>query len=303
MKCFIRLLRSNLDLAREEVLALTRADHGGFGDILITDYSMGLEKRLGFSHAIFRFLFTCTKGSLVKEIEGYDWDKVYDSDFCVRAHDTHISEREIAKKIFRRLKDPKVNLRSPKTKIVFFQRDDMIVAGIHMHDVDKSFQSRKAHLRPSLHPTSLHPGLARACINLSGVAKGALVDPFCGSGGLLIEAGLMGYDISGYDIDEGQIARARKNLSHYGISCRLEKQDALELAGRYDVIVTDLPYGKSSKMASDLYDAFFRHGKSLARKMVVVMNKDYSPIGWNIEKRFSVYVHRSMTRKIMVLSQ
>ena len=74
---------------------------------------------------------------------------------------------------------------------------------------------RKAHLRPELQPTSLHPRLARALINLTGIRKGILLEPFCGAGGILLEAGLMGIKTVGYDIDKIVLKKCKINLNFY----------------------------------------------------------------------------------------
>ena len=67
----------------------------------------------------------------------------------------------------------------------------------------------------------LPPKIARSMINLApsdswGNGK-VLVDPFCGSGGLLIEAGLIGLKSIGYDISEPILTKAKINLNYFKI--------------------------------------------------------------------------------------
>lgn len=61
----------------------------------------------------------------------------------------------------------------------------------------------------------LPPKLAQIMINLSGASKdAAILDPFCGSGTILSEAMLMGYDeISGSDLSSKAIADTKMNCS------------------------------------------------------------------------------------------
>src|SRR6266508_1848825 len=57
----------------------------------------------------------------------------------------------------------------------------------------RAFEARKVGERSFVQPISLHPRLARTLVNLSRVQDGGtLLDPFCGTGGILLEAGLVG---------------------------------------------------------------------------------------------------------------
>jgi tRNA G10 N-methylase Trm11 len=60
----------------------------------------------------------------------------------------------------------------------------------------------------------LPPKLAQIMINLAvgDVDKGVILDPFCGTGVVLQEAALMGFDIYGTDIDSRMIEYSGKNL-------------------------------------------------------------------------------------------
>ena len=70
-------------------------------------------------------------------------------------------------------------------------------------------QERRAHQRAHNHPTSMHPLLAKAMVNLCG--KKTFIDPFCGAGGILIEGAKMGLEVLGTDISEEMIERSEKN--------------------------------------------------------------------------------------------
>lgn len=77
-------------------------------------------------------------------------------------------------------------------------------------DYEKPFRDTKSGMLP--------PKIAQIMIHLSGikntnVKKGILYDPFCGSGTILVEASLMGFDVIGSDIDEKAIEGAKKNLA------------------------------------------------------------------------------------------
>ena len=74
-------------------------------------------------------------------------------------------------------------------------------------EIDRTcFEERKVQHRPFFSPISLHPKLARVLVNISAIKRDeTLLDPFCGTGGILIEAGLIGAKVIGSDIEEKMI--------------------------------------------------------------------------------------------------
>ncbi len=313
MKKIYVLSKENVDLAKEEVLALTGPQkYELYKHFLIVNTKERLEQRLAYTKAIYKFLFLCEEKELIKNIKKFNWKKVYKKNFCLRVHNKKYSEKDLASYIWRKLKNPKVNLENPKTKIELFFVNRKFLAGLLMKEIKEPFDKRKAHLRPELHPTSLHPKLARCSINLTGIKKGNLLDPFCGSGGILIEAGLIGLMPTGYDIDEKMLARAKKNLKHYKTKkFKLEKKDALSLKNKIDYIVTDLPYGKSSGKLDlvGFYLSFLKTLKMVLKKKAVLVFPNFvnykaliKKSGLKLRKEFSIYIHKSLTRKITILT-
>lgn len=199
----------------------------------------------------------------------------------------------------------------------------VVVDGKKIEVSKKGFLSRRAHLLPAGHPTSLHPKLARAMVNLTGASGQGevIVDPFCGAGGILIEAGLIYCRVVGYDIDKLMLKRAKINLDYVGIGGYVLKQkDATTLTrkDRGDYIVTDLPYGKNSKLSEndleELYLKFFkvlkefRFGRGIRTERAVVGLPDFvdykkllKKAKLKIKKEFDWYLHKSLTKKIIVI--
>jgi tRNA G10 N-methylase Trm11 len=58
----------------------------------------------------------------------------------------------------------------------------------------------------------LPPKLAQIMVNLAGLEKGRILDPFCGTGVILQEAGLMQYAVYGTDLAEKMIRYSADNL-------------------------------------------------------------------------------------------
>jgi len=166
------------------------------------------------------------------------------------------------------------------------------------------------HLNPSPHPSSLHPRLARAMINLTGIEKGIIYDPFCGAGGILIEAGLMGFHPVGIDIDPLQIKRAKKNIAHYGVDAELLEGDSAQVIRSSDYLVTDIAYGKNTKSEEKLISYFFKILSKLCHKRAVVgipSSFDYKSIldshsDFHLVYEFDHYLHKSLSKKILVIN-
>ena len=219
-------------------------------------------------------------------------------------------EKELAGLIWEKLASPEVNLDNPETKIEFFLKGKDAVAGLFLSDTDKSYNKRKAPLRPEFHPSSLHPRLAKAMINLSGKREGELLDPFCGTGGILIEAGILGYKINGYDLQKNILEMCRKNLDFYGITkYNLVQKDSRYIKKKFDLIVTDLPYGKNSK-ADNLREIYlnFLNSSYLKTEVIVAGFPDFidsrdiiKKTKWSIKKKFFYYLHKSLSKEIFIL--
>lgn len=58
----------------------------------------------------------------------------------------------------------------------------------------------------------LPPKLARMMVNFAGLKDGTIWDPFCGSGTILMEAAVLGYNFLGSDIDENALYYSEENI-------------------------------------------------------------------------------------------
>ncbi|MEW5759676.1 MAG: THUMP domain-containing protein [Candidatus Thermoplasmatota archaeon] len=239
--------------------------------------------------------------------------------FCVRARRIcsaykELSLKEIEKEVGGELrKYGKVSLTSPHS-VVRVILSDKIYIGLEKARINRGeYEKRKAHFRPFFLPVSLHPRIARAIVNLSCVKKGQkLYDPFCGTGGLLIEAGLIGAKIIGSDIDERMVYGALENLSIYGLSGKIFSSDVGEgIEEKVDAIVCDPPYGRSSSTMKEkienLYSRAFEKFRKILKKdgkvVIILPDKKYIPIGekyFLIKENYSLKVHKSLTREICV---
>lgn len=140
-----------------------------------------------------------------------------------------------------------------------------VAATISVHNPFE-FQKRDVQ-RPSQRPMySIPPRLAKIMINLSRSRESkTLLDPFCGIGGILQEAAIMGLDSYGTDIDGKCIPQAIRNMKwiskEYRLSIpkpekRIRQGDATRLSklfqpGSIDLIVTEPNLGPALKIPPD----------------------------------------------------
>jgi tRNA (guanine10-N2)-dimethyltransferase len=320
MKCIFLLSGENLDLAREEVLALAGTqDHWIFENVLILDADFRFD-RLAMTRKVYQYLFECSYDDLARKMKGFDWKTVYERNFSLRIMNIgpvefHEKEAELAKYIWQKVKEPRVNLQHARTRIEVIVTEEKIFVGKVLKEIHHEFNKRRPTSLPGRHPTAMNPKLARACVNLTGIPVGkVLVDPFCGGGGFLIEAGLMRFNTVGYDISDKMLLNCEKNLDYYKIKrFHLEKKDSTRLSNFVDYVVTDLPYGRNSKITKDidqLYSDFLNTlWKILKYKAVVIFpstvdhRKILSKTRFIVENEFNIYVHKSLSRNIVLLSK
>lgn len=236
--------------------------------------------------------------------------KVYDID-----NNRKLNPLEYANKIWRLLESPnkkvkpKVDLKNPKTELFVLIINKKEYYCIKKFENENLELKRKSHLRPQSHPTSLDPRISKACINiLTKGKKQKIIDPMCGAGGLLIEAGLLGNKIEGYDIDEKMLSRCDENLRYYGLKhFKLLKKDALSKKGKFNNSIVDLPYGKNSKLTKDIEELYSSFIKKIG-KNVILMVPDFmkqkvlellSKKGGKYEILDEIYLHKSLKKVII----
>lgn len=204
-----------------------------------------------------------------------------------------------------------VKLTNPKTELLFCEIDKSLLCIIDPQKNEEPYEERRAHLRPALHPSSMHPRLCRAFVNLTGIQRGTLFDPMCGSGGILIEAGLRGLDAKGSDISDAMIKLAQTNCMHYGVDADLDKKDVFTLTASHRYIATDLAYGRNTLTSQDLISRFFIHLETILSKRAVIgipASLDERALvkpckSLHITSCYTHYLHRSLSKKILVIEK
>ena len=169
------------------------------------------------------------------------------------------------------------NLSDPKVKLLAVLTDDRAYLGRIFSEYTKGWL--RLSKKPYTTSSSLPHRLARLMINLSGVRPPAkLVDPCCGAGTILLEGADMGYEVTGYDINYKMCQASRKNLSYFGLKGEVIQADARFIEGEFDLLVTDLPYGRNMAADERLYDELISNFVNLSPVAVIVTARDISEL-------------------------
>ena len=145
--------------------------------------------------------------------------------------------------------------------------------------LSESEHSYKRHDRKPCHMSSSLPSrLARALVNLVYPSARSLLDPFCGTGSLLLEAQMLGLAAYGMDWNLNMVGMTRSNLEHFGYTAQVAHANALDCTWTADAIVTDLPYGRFlQEMDRQVLCAALRHLARLAPQAIYVAGEDLTP--------------------------
>jgi tRNA (guanine10-N2)-dimethyltransferase len=201
-----------------------------------------------------------------------------------------------------------VSLENPDATVLLIKIENESVIGIVDHKKSVKVKGESRRKRPYFHPVALESKLCRTMINLAMVMEDNMIlDPFCGTGSVMLEANNMKINAIGCDLSSKMCRGALTNLRNSNsllINC-----DALSLPlnmNNVDAIVTDLPYGRAAsalkRRPKELLNEFLDVIKEMKGKRCCVMcrkgDEEEFP---NIVEQYDIYEHRSLTRKLMVL--
>jgi tRNA G10 N-methylase Trm11 len=124
--------------------------------------------------------------------------------------------------------------------------------------------------RPFQYSCSLPPRITRAMVNLVAVPGDSLIDPCCGSGTTLVEAGYMGVEPFGWEISQNVAEQCAENLCHHGQAAWLIVGDGRAARGSWDAAVLDLPYGIAGDRVEEVWQGLVAHALEVARLVAVV---------------------------------
>ncbi len=272
-----------------------------FADVEIRDYS-----RLAYTKNIYELLLKGNVLQIKKNLKNIKFNEIVVHNFKIEDQTGKLLET-VADFI-----NKPVNLKSPETLIEIIEINKKVYLTRLLQRIKHDFDKRKPSKRPICYPFSLKPKIARAMVNLTGIKKGeSIIDPFCGTGGLLLEAALIGCRVEGVDIDERMVKACSKNLDGYGIrKYNIYEGDATELKQRLLYVVTDLPYARNTKNQDleRLYEGFLKVIEKYLEYRAVIGCPDSIDMKKMIKKhnlklvgKFSYFLHSTLTKKIFVI--
>jgi len=300
-----------------------------------------LSKRLGMTHHIYEVKGRCVpdEKELLEVVNTADIEAVMGEEdtFAVRLRAEHknsfsLKRNDLPMIVGERIKRKgyKVNLKNPSKTFVLLLTAQTCFFCLLLHSVNKKqFEAKKPRFRPFFLPGVIMPKVARVLVNLSGLkAKELFLDPFCGTGGILIEAGMVGARIIGIDVQEKMVRGAKENLKFFGLPGDCVVGDASQLPLRdnsVDAVATDMPYGRSSFVSgsgsfnAESHSAFlerlYQHALDEihrvlkpGRKAVIVSNSPsfhylYHKSDFHLLEKHVYRVHKSLNRYITVLEK
>lgn len=342
MEIVLIMSQEHKTLPRAEIEAVLKAENipfhiiNQYDGVLILDVPDDcykslkiIGKRFSYTHEVCKLIIETDKVDLNSEIQKYNWNNLITKDYAVRVKrmdktdkfDTSEVEWELGGIINNLVEDVKVNLKDPICFIRIIFIDNKIFVTERLFKIDKKhFYNLKPHKRPFFYPGSMSPKLARCMVNLTGVIEGDLVlDPFCGTGGILIEAGIMGAKVVGTDIDIRMVEGTIKNLKYCGVKeYEVFQADAREIEFPYKVnaIATDPPYGISASTGGEESKNLYAQSLVTIEKLLMddgrlcMATPHYMDITGLIEstnfeiiEQHHIRMHKSLTRVITLFKK
>jgi tRNA (guanine10-N2)-dimethyltransferase len=278
-------------------------------------------QRLAMTHGVLEYLGECEPDLCAFEHLLRDLSLETRLTFAGRAKKVHggcndhnpCSQKEFERMIGAMIDGP-VSLKNPETEYRAILSEDRCYFGKVLFTFDRgSFDARNPGKREFFHPGVMMPRMVRTLVNIACVQPHDIVlDPFCGTGGILIEADLLGAQAIGSDFDPLMVMGSRQNIPESDLMLA----DATQLPfgdDTVDVVVTDFPYGQSVCIKkADTMDMLY--GDALeeicrvlkpGKRAVVVTHRDISPIAaeyFTVLQRHDQRVHKSLTRRVLVLT-
>ena len=327
-KYLLELGGENIDLGKYEALELFKFKKYSpkleidNGRIIIISTTKKIEKtlinRLSMTKRISNIIFTSTKNKIQLILSELENINLGDKSFAIRQIGANnLNSRKTAILIGEKIsKKNKTELNNPDITVLFYQNNGFYISLCNKNwdtGYKKCLQHHISH-RPYFSPISIHPRIARAMVNLSNCnEKEPLIDPFCGTGGVLIEAADMGLEVTGIDLKEKMVEYSKGNLKHYGFKGNLINSDFGEITNQsFSSIVCDPPYGIASTTGGEnikdlmerSLDVFQRKLNRGQRLVIAVSNPDIiKHPNLKLLNKFEWYIHKSLTRNIIVLEK
>jgi tRNA (guanine10-N2)-dimethyltransferase len=229
-------------------------------------------------------------------------------------------EKKLGELILKNTSKTSVKLRNPDKTFTGILTNERFLLGLKLAEIPAApFVERRPRKRPFFHPSAMQSKLARCMVNLAQPRSGdTVLDPFCGTGTMLIEAALIGCRPLGLDVQRRMARGTLRNMTHFKIKPEgVIVADARSLPiTKVDCVVTDPPYGTSSttlkrttkqlieEMLTAVHELLTKRRKvCMAAPKKLDIPRLGTSLGYKHLESHFVYVHRSLTREIAVFEK
>lgn len=336
-------------IARMKTLEMEYEILEEYPGVIILDVDANIQKvkelgsHLAYSHEVLENIKHTTIEEIKTDTKEIKWNEIIDGSFKIRVRrigNGPIARDDIERDIGTIVKQSsqmpvsldnsdytiKLIFTKPTEKInehnelLILKYNKVLITKSIIEQDKKHFFDNKPHKRPYFHPGSMSPKLALCMVNLAHTHKNdTVLDPFCGTGGILIEAGCLDTKLIGSDIERHMVEGTKLNLSHEGFkdfTIYWEDVRKLDFEEKVDAVAMDPPYGISTTLGGDdtkkLYHealiSISHHLKDNGR--ICMASPHYIDLYEVIEdtpleilEQHSIRMHKSLTRIITVLTK
>ena len=310
---FFILSKDYLELATDEIISIVKM-YDRFAKVKIISNLIIIQSKTNWKKITKRATFVKTSGQVLRKMSGLFLDeenfqvlKNTKSFVCrvVNLSSNQLNTLELESSMgdmISKFTHAKVNLKNPDITVylIFTNKENFFGFSEKNEDKIRPKKSKK-------YPHELDWKLTRVMINLIGLKKGeTLCDPFCGTGTTLLESESMGINSIGIDFDEKMCEMSKENLKLNNYKSKILKSDFKELikiSNDFNGIVTDLPYGRSSKSSEKPEEILKRFISIIPKgKKIAIMYKKELDTKMKLKglKKYHIYRHKSLTRTILI---
>lgn len=310
---FFILSKDYLELATDEIVALSKM-YDRFSKVKIISNLVIIQSKTNWEKITKRASFVKISGQILRKMSGLFLDeenigvlKNAKTFVCriinLSSNQFNVPELESSMgDMISKFSHAKVKLEDPDITVYLIFTDEENFFGF-----SKRMKEVKRPKKITKYPHELDWKLTRVMINLLGIKEGETVcDPFCGTGTTLLEAESMGIHAIGLDFDEKMCKISKENLMVNGYKSKVINSDYHELSKiseKFTGIVTDLPYGKSSKTSEKpekTLKEFFSILPKRKRSAIMYKKELDSKLRLKGIKKYEIYRHKSLTRTILI---
>ncbi|RLE61574.1 MAG: hypothetical protein DRJ35_00200 [Thermoprotei archaeon] len=220
-------------------------------------------------------------------------------------------------------KNIKLSRKEPDIRLFVLALDkEIFTVNIHIKTFRRDrFKFRSPEKRVYFQSSALNPQSSLLLINLAILQSNSetvVLDPFCGTGSILIEASLQGHYCIGVDLDYKMIMGAKRNLKQYNVyhQADLILADSLLIPLRdesVNAIATDPPYGRLASTKGKPREKIFYGITEVSKRVLKRGGKTafFLPAPEVLEKDerlrrrkvCSIYLHSDLTRNVWVIEK